>query len=400
MKKTILISALCLLFGSMVFAQNWVTFTKSTPEEPVINLTQSNNQEVSFTVEICGMYKNNITFENEAFQRIDIPNEAKTKQIGNPELPYIRQLIAIPECDNVVLNVNITGQTDFNNYNIYPAPDYEDIQNPDSTVYLQEIFSKNDTVYNQNVYFPGMNAEIISTGYLRSQKYAEVYIYPIQFNPVTKHIIVYTNYQISLDFINPTTDVNINTGIFNNVATNTFLNYVSSGVTASINDNVQGNGNVQWITLTNTANARLIIADYLIICSDPFFEPDNPESEVLRIANHRATYNGFDVAILNADNIISDELGFFYEGSLIGDDTYKKEQRIRTCIRKIYQGAHAQHTYDGKLGYVLLIGDSENNTNLGMPTSYNHVYKIPFTNKKYYPADYLLFMRYKTTKYV
>lgn len=109
MKKTILISALCLLFGSMVFAQNWVTFTKSTPEEPVINLTQSNNQEVSFTVEICGMYKNNITFENEAFQRIDIPNEAKTKQIGNPELPYIRQLIAIPECDNVVLNVNITG---------------------------------------------------------------------------------------------------------------------------------------------------------------------------------------------------------------------------------------------------------------------------------------------------
>ena len=230
MRKSILFSVLCCLFGSMVLAQDWVIFTQSNPEAPIINLTQSDNTQVEFTVEVCGMYKNDITEESENFQRIDIPGAGKTKLTGEPELPYIRQLIAIPECDSVVLTVNITGQTDFSNYNIYPAPDYEEVQNPDGTVYLQEVFTKNEAVYAQNVYLPGMNAEIVSTGYLRDQKYAEVFLYPIQFNPITKHIIFYTNYEIIIDFINPSTAVNVNTGIFNNVASTTMLNYVSSGI--------------------------------------------------------------------------------------------------------------------------------------------------------------------------
>jgi len=265
--------------------------------------------------------------------------------------------------------VNITGQTGFNNYNLYPAPAYEEVEEPDGAVYMQEVFTKDETVYAQNTYMPGMNAEIISTGYLRDQKYAEVFLYPIQFNPVLKQINVFTHYQVTLDFVNPTTMVNVNTGIFNNVATNTMLNYVSSGITASINDNKQGNGNVQWITLTDTAQACTIAADYLIICAENFFEPSNPDSEVLRIANHRATYNGFDVAILNA-RAIYEYLDFEWI-----DPQYKEEQKIRTCIRRIYEGTNAQYTYDGKLGYVLLIGEPEWGSNLGMPTSYMYTYE-------------------------
>jgi hypothetical protein len=45
-----------------------------------------------------------------------------------------------------------------------------------------------------------------------------------------------TEMSISLSFVNPTTAVNVNTGIFNNVATNVFLNYDDSGMKASIND--------------------------------------------------------------------------------------------------------------------------------------------------------------------
>jgi hypothetical protein len=385
--KKILISVLCCLVGGMVIAQEWVTFTKSTPESPIINLVQSNNQQVEFTAEVCGMFKQNIVQEGETFQRIEIPGAGKSMETGEPEIPYIRQLIAIPECDNVVLTVTITGQTSFTNYNIYPAPDFEEVQNPDGTVYLQEVFSINEAVYAQNSYLPGINAEIVSTGYLRDQKYAEVFLYPVQFNPVTKQLSVFTHYQVTLSFANPASAVNINTGIFNNVATHTMLNYISSGITASINDYVQGNGNVQWISLTDTAQACAIIADYLIICADPFFEPNNPNSEVLRIANHRATYNGFDVAILNANTIISDGLGFYYD---VTTPQYKKEQRIRTCIRRIYEGAHAQHTYDGKLGYVLLIGDSEYGSNLGMPSStdpepgYSDPYSNPFISDYYF----------------
>ena len=389
MKQSPLLLVLCCLIGSIVSAQDWVTFTQANPQAPVINLILSNNLQVQYTVEVCGMFEENLIEESESFQRIEIPGAGKMSETGEPELPYIRQLIAIPECDEVILTVNITGQTDFYNYNIYPAPDYEEVQGPDSLVYLQEIFSINETVYDQNTYLPDTNAEIVSTGYLRGQKYAEVYLYPVQFNPVTNHIIVYKYYQVSLDFSNPTTDINVNTGIFNNIAANTFINYISSGITASINDNVQGNGNVQWITLSDPEEADDIVADYLIICAEPFFQPNEPESEVLAIANHRATYNGFDVAILNADNLISDDLGLFWEGStqIPPDYAVKREQRIRTCIRYIYEGSNAQHTYDGKLGYVLLIGDCDYPNHDGMPASYDNTYQ-PGMGEPYYPSDY------------
>ena len=365
----------------MVVAQEWINFTKTQPEAPIINIVQSNNQYVEFNVEVCGMYKNNLNADGEDFIRIEIPGAGRSLETGEPELPYIRQLIAIPECDDVIFNVSVTGQTDFDNFNIYPAPDYEEATDQNGGVYVQEVFSKNEAAYAQNVYLSGMNAEIISIGYLRDQKYAEVFLYPIQFNPVTQHIEVYTHYEIGLDFTNPTTDVNVNTGIFNNVAANTMLNYVSSGIRASINDNVQGNGNVQWVELTSPDQADDIEADYLIICSAPFFESDNPNSEVLRIANHRASYNGFDVAIVNAHTIY-EVLDFEFN-----DPSYQFEQKIRACIRRIYEGTNAQHTYDGKLGYVLLIGDSENQTNLGMSTSYDPNPGSSFLTDPY-PSDY------------
>jgi len=184
MKKIILSIVACFLTVSIAISQNWVSFTKTTPEAPIVNLSTSNNQAVSFTVEFCGMYKQDITEGNETFQRVSVPSSGTLTVTGEPELPVFRQLIAIPECTVVTLSVNITGQTTFSNYNIYPVPALQEVQNTNGTVYLEEVFTKDATPYAQNQYLPGMNAEIVSTGYLRDQKYAEVFIYPVQFNPV------------------------------------------------------------------------------------------------------------------------------------------------------------------------------------------------------------------------
>jgi len=142
MKTSPLLLVLSCLVCGIVTAQDWVTFTRSTPQPPVISLTQSGNQQVQYSVEVCGMYKTDLTAEGENFQRIEIPGAGRTSQTGEPELPYIRQMIAIPECDSVILIVTVTSQTDFSNYNIYPAPDYEEVEGPDSSVYLQEVFLK------------------------------------------------------------------------------------------------------------------------------------------------------------------------------------------------------------------------------------------------------------------
>jgi len=81
MKKSVLLLLLCCLLGSFVYTQVWVTFTKTTPEPPIIDIIESNNQHVEFHVEVSGMYKTNITKRESCFKGLKYLVLAKlTKQ--------------------------------------------------------------------------------------------------------------------------------------------------------------------------------------------------------------------------------------------------------------------------------------------------------------------------------
>ena len=326
------------------------------------------------------MYKTDIPENGTNYQRISIPGNMVSNDAGEPELPIVRKLIAIPECDNVSLTANVTSQNTYSNYLIYPSPDLYEVNNADGSSYPAESFTINNATYSQTNAIPGVNAEIASIGYLRGQKYAEVFLHPVQFNPNAQSITVNESYNITLTFTNPSSNINENVGIFNNVASSGFINYTPTGISAMVNDRADTPGTVQWIDLTSTGQADNIVADYLILCASPFFEPNNPNSEVLRIANHRANYNGFDVAIVNAYKVYND-LNFTYSNY-----NYKNSQKIRSFLKRVYEGENAQNTYDGKLGYVLLIGDV-NYPNEGMPTSYEF-YVDPYMDEV--ASDYTL----------
>ena len=369
MKSVATISFTIFIVNLLYAEGNWVSFTRSTPDEPIINLNNSTNQNVSFEVEFYGINSEEVVESGTTYQRISIPECFALDETGKPEVPIVRQLIAIPESDSVNFSTNIINEMFFDDYNIYPAPDYEEVYNADGTVYLAEVFAKDDTVYNTNQFFPQVTSEIRKIGYIRDQKVAEVYIYPIQFNPVTHQIKANANYEIELSFINQTSDVNVNTGIFNNVCANTILNYQSSGITASINAGADPTGNVEWIIVDNTLG--LITADYLIITADQFFDIGNHNPYIDLLADHRADYNGFDVAVVNVEDVMN-----VYPADPPYPD-YDNEQKIRNFIKKVYEEGTANHTLDGHLAYVLLVGDTEcpdpvwaPNPNEPMPAAY------------------------------
>jgi hypothetical protein len=377
--------ACLLILGSNIYGQDtWTSFTSSTPQQVEENLIISNNTSVQFNVEIFGMYEKDVTANGIDFQRINIPGAIQSVSIGQPEMPYIRNLIAIPHCDDVTMSVNITGTTSFTNYNIYPAPELVEVTNPDGSLSVEESFVYNAAAYQQNLNYPQVNAEIVSTGYLRDQMYAEVHIYPVQFNPVTGILQIGTNYEITLSFANPGGPVNENTGIFNNVASNVFMNYASSGMTAKVNDRPGHTGNIEWITLTDTAQASNIVADYLIITDTIFWDPSGQTTDLLKIAQHRAEYNGFDIAIAKVEEVMS----VFYDPSYL---EYPYEKSIRAFISAIYEGENANNTYDGKLGYILLVGKPYIDLPVGIPASYDQNPGACFDDEmpsSAYPSDY------------
>ena len=129
---------------SFLAAQDWITFTSSNPQAPFID--PALGDEPAFGVEVYGMYSENISEAGTVYNRISIPDCFVTYEIGKPEIPVIRQLLAIPESDSINLSAIVSNEMYFENYNIYPAPDYEEIINPDGTSYLAEVFSKNETI--------------------------------------------------------------------------------------------------------------------------------------------------------------------------------------------------------------------------------------------------------------
>jgi hypothetical protein len=129
--KTAILSLVLSALSIMLCAQTqWIEFTQTEPQSPIIQLISSDSQSVSFSAEICGMFQTDTTVNNSLFQRILIPDAGKFNIKGHPEMPYIRQLIAIPECDSVILQVEINDSTTIEDSYIYPAPDYQEAMNP------------------------------------------------------------------------------------------------------------------------------------------------------------------------------------------------------------------------------------------------------------------------------
>jgi len=359
MKKSLFIILIVIFYSKVLWSQNWVGLTRNEPAQPEITLTASNNQQVSFRVELSGFFSSVKTESGMEYQRLSIPGYSVTGTTGEPEIPVITQRIAIPKCNGVNYTVQIISSQTLSDYRIYPVPDLL----PNSNGGLDEVFTVNSIAYLQNFFIPKEDYLILETGAMRNQHFVSLELHPLRYNPASGQLLVITQIEITLTFDNPTTDVNVPTGIFNNVATHSFLNYQNQGIKASINDKAFEKsgfqlGNVQWMRFTDTLAIRNLTADYLMICANAFFPEDTPHDTILRLANHRAFYNGFDVMILNVEDILS--AGFYYEGNPYPNgnpNQYLQEQLIRTCIRTIYETGTATHTYDGHLGYVLLVGD-------------------------------------------
>ena len=380
MKKLLcLLLFLSITFGVIAQPQ-WVTFTDPSPSAPRITLQSSSNQQVKYLIEIQGMYREPVVVGQDTYQRLSIPKAGVWGIPGYPELPAITKLIAVPECDSIIISYLVTDSIVLNNYNVYPNPLL--VEDSINGVLVEQFF-KVDSIYLLNQFMPWVDHEILSDGYLRNQRTARIAAYPIKYNPVTKQLVAYTEIEVSLSFQNAQEDVNITNGLLSNITKNTLLNYTLT------NDQLPPSpagtpGTVSWVTLQVPDDANNLVTDYLIITDDPFF---SPQSQALQsLAQHRATFNGFDVVIVSVDNI----LGLNFEYTTI-DPYLIAEQKIRSFIKRVYEGQHAAHTYDGHVAFVCLVGDAFGNVSTdGVPVSYDPdpTHRPGFPGEFWSPNDY------------
>jgi len=342
MKRISLVAIILVIFVLTASAEEWINFNDRGESSPIYDVIHSTDSFVKFEVEIPGMNSRDI----DNYNRLYIPEHTKMDSVGFPEVPVVSYLIAIPECDNVNLNITLLDSIEIENINIYPAPQCVEVNNGD-IVYMEEQFNINNTFYNTDEYFPGYNGELVEKGAVRSQHCIRIKIYPVQFNPVEQKVIAYSSMNIEMTFENATGSVNEDVGIFNEVCGNAMINYISNGLSASINCGSNRDGSWQWIY---EFPGEYIIqdCDYLIVTHQNFHDDPNAKVQIELLAQKRADYNGFDIVIIKMDDII---------GQIYSQDPDDHAEKIRNLIKNTYESYNANHTFDNRLGYVLLFGD-------------------------------------------
>jgi len=115
-------------------------------------------------------------------------------QVGAPALPAKNEVIAIPrgaEGEIIIIEANYKEYDGFMIHPaLEPARDTEGAPEPK--------FEKDEKIYSTNEFFPKNVVEITNTGISRGTKLVYVEVRPVQFNPVTKKIRVYSNIKYKL----------------------------------------------------------------------------------------------------------------------------------------------------------------------------------------------------------
>jgi hypothetical protein len=85
----------------IVDGRTWISFNGSDPDKgPIMNVVESTSEKTIIDVTLPGFWVTDIEIEDNTYQEISIPGQSTTMIIGEPDVPIIRSLVAIPDdCD-------------------------------------------------------------------------------------------------------------------------------------------------------------------------------------------------------------------------------------------------------------------------------------------------------------
>ncbi len=193
---------LVLVFLSFVFIEGkWIPFdgTKE-PQKPSVRCLTKSLVDVTLEAEVKGVdYKVIKTdfMENstgETFALLRLPGYAYTGEIGKPKMPMLTGVIEVPHEAELKIEVIDAEYKEISledlgiPYRIMPA-----LASVPKIKGARPVFVLDEKTYSTNEYYPGKLVDLMHhEGFARGHRIVTVCFYPIQYNPVTDKIKVYT----------------------------------------------------------------------------------------------------------------------------------------------------------------------------------------------------------------
>ncbi|GEM_PF-2471304 len=187
----------CLVAIGFVNAQNrYLPFTKESTNaidrsqaiKPTRVVNDVRGQYLEVRYNFKGAMVSDQKRESDTYNYLHIYGFGKMGQVGAPALPMRNDIIAVPSGVNVTVDVAESEFIEVSGYYVHPAlepaRDTEGVPDPE--------FKRDEKIYRTDAFFPAKVADVVSVQTMRGMPMATIQVRPVQFNPVTKKLRVYS----------------------------------------------------------------------------------------------------------------------------------------------------------------------------------------------------------------
>ncbi|MCP4632849.1 MAG: hypothetical protein GY855_07965, partial [candidate division Zixibacteria bacterium] len=207
------VMTLLLSFQAMAAQSLRVASSVDEIETPIMQCSQNGTRSTAMKIDIKGYSDSQVRIAGQTFNKVELAEREKltvgtTGEVGKPELPLYTTNLAIPNYKSVNVRVNYSSYEIFENYDIAPVQQFqvEGEEQSFSTIIGEGLIDPQ--AYNTDAFYP---EEIVSVGdpmILRDFRMAMVTVAPVQYNPATRQLKVYTDIDFDVvyegeDFSNP-----------------------------------------------------------------------------------------------------------------------------------------------------------------------------------------------------
>jgi len=167
----------------------------SPPAPPRVTLLQDDQTGTVLKVDVFGFEVNTFTSDRKIYQAIDLLTDITTNEAGRPEVPYLAEMLIIPDRGEVTVEVVETGEVyRYEGFMIPPAKPTWQEGTPEPP------YAEDDAAYRAPTPYPESFVEVGDPVVFRDFRVVRVALYPVRYVAATKDLHVVASLTVRLNY--------------------------------------------------------------------------------------------------------------------------------------------------------------------------------------------------------
>jgi hypothetical protein len=139
----------------------------------------------------------NFSIEGKTYVSVQLNKCGNLNEEGKPMLPIRTLLVGVPPYANVTARAVDIQYTELEGYQPVPVPRVKADRKGNV---VEKSYRKDTETYSRDSFFPSLSVEVSAVSWLRHQKVVNVYLFPVQYNPVSGRLRICKKMVVEIDF--------------------------------------------------------------------------------------------------------------------------------------------------------------------------------------------------------